>query len=693
MLELKNVSKYYNSNGVVTLGLRNINLKLSLGEIVAITGDSGSGKSTLLNVMTGVDTYEDGEILFFGNETSYFDSNDMDLFRKNNVSFIYQKYNIIDSYTVLENVMIPLLIKGLAKEEAKAEALEIIKRVGLDGRVDHKGSKLSGGEKQRCVIARALASDSKILACDEPTGNLDSKTGDEIIKLIKEVSKDRLVLIVTHNYDQVKDIVTRRLRMSDGELIEDVSLTKEARPDENEVMSLEAKPISKRVLSSFSALNIKNTPKKSALVGLVFLVVSFIALLMSMLTLNMASYGSSYNRYNIIADDRILVYNKDHEALDINKLSGFDYYLNPFYEDDQFAIRVNPGSELMPNMLALTLKRPDGKLKYGTEPTKAGDSLLVVPLDYYWLEECKGAIGSEVFYDAPDTRGANISLAKRITGILISDEVNSLTLYSKDSLDEKFIKAYLLNNLEVINNSNGQRDSINIAYNPNIEDTTLYLPYSYENSSYDIIFKNTYRATIKSDVKIAGGEYPMPTLVVKGYDIVPDIEMDAYEASIYTDDTNKAIAELNKLGFMTTLPSKAAGRSSLDMAIINLFIGITFLALVSLFFVSYAIISRIYTSKSKDYGILRALGVVRGDLGFMVKLETISLCSISSVISLAVAIILKYALPRTIFSFLSLLVIPIYIVVMILFSYLLARRFNHHLFRFSLNTTLKDGDR
>ena len=174
MIELKNVSKFYSDNGTVTVGLKDINLKLNKGEFVAITGDSGSGKSTLLNVISSIDTYDEGEILVYGNETFYFNQNDSDTFRKNNVSFIFQKYNIIDSYTVLENVMLPLLIKGKSRSEARVEALGIIDRVGLGKRIHNRGSKLSGGEKQRCVIARALASDAPILACDEPTGNLDS---------------------------------------------------------------------------------------------------------------------------------------------------------------------------------------------------------------------------------------------------------------------------------------------------------------------------------------------------------------------------------------------------------------------------------------------------------------------------------------------------------------------------------------
>ena len=239
MIELKNVSKFYSDNNNVTVGLRNVSIKLNKGEFVAITGDSGSGKSTLLNVVSSIDTYDEGEILYYGNETFYFNQNDSDIFRKNNVSFIFQKYNIVDSYTVLQNVMLPLLIKGKTEDEAKTEALEIIKRVGLEHRVNNKGTKLSGGEKQRCVIARALATDAPILACDEPTGNLDKKTSEEIIKLIKEVSNDKLVLIVTHDYESIKDICTRKIKLSDGEIVEDITFkvgVEEEKKDEEEVV-------------------------------------------------------------------------------------------------------------------------------------------------------------------------------------------------------------------------------------------------------------------------------------------------------------------------------------------------------------------------------------------------------------------------------------------------------------------------
>ena len=273
MLELKNVSKFYNDNKIVTVGLRNVSLKLNKGEIVAITGDSGSGKSTLLNVISSIDGYDEGEILFYGNETFYFNQNDNDIFRKNNVSFIFQKYNIVDSYTVLENVMLPLIIKGKSEDEAKREALSIIAKVGLESRADHRGTNLSGGEKQRCVIARALATDAPILACDEPTGNLDSKTSKEIIDLIKEVSSDKLVLIVTHDYESIKDVCTRKIKMSDGEIVEDITFS-EGIEEEARKLDLDDSKPNKKTLLRLASLNILSTPKKTVFSTLVFTFVS-----------------------------------------------------------------------------------------------------------------------------------------------------------------------------------------------------------------------------------------------------------------------------------------------------------------------------------------------------------------------------------------------------------------------------------
>ena len=214
-LSLKDIGKIYVSEGNVAVGIRGVNLSFDRGEFVAITGKSGSGKSTLLNVISGMDSYEEGELYIEGNPTSHYVESDWEEYRQKYISFIFQDYNIIDSFTVLENVELALMHID-DKRERRSRALELIGRVGLTSHIKHKGSRLSGGQKQRTVIARALAKDSPIILADEPTGNLDSETSKEIIELLKEVSKDKLLIVVTHNFDEVEAYATRHIRIFDG---------------------------------------------------------------------------------------------------------------------------------------------------------------------------------------------------------------------------------------------------------------------------------------------------------------------------------------------------------------------------------------------------------------------------------------------------------------------------------------------
>ncbi len=220
LLKLNDIGKIYVSEGNVAVGIRGVNLKLDRGEFVAVTGQSGSGKSTLLNVISGMDTYEEGEMYIEGMPTSHYLQADWEEYRKQYISFIFQDYNIIDSFTVLQNVELALMHIA-DKSVRRARALELIDRVGLTSHIKQKGSKLSGGQKQRTVIARALAKDSPIILADEPTGNLDSATSAEIIKLLREVSKDKLLIIVTHNFDQVEEYATRHIRVFDGAIESD----------------------------------------------------------------------------------------------------------------------------------------------------------------------------------------------------------------------------------------------------------------------------------------------------------------------------------------------------------------------------------------------------------------------------------------------------------------------------------------
>ncbi len=215
LIELKGIGKIYVSENNVSVGIRGVDLSFERGEFVAITGKSGSGKSTLLNVISGMDSYEEGELYIDGEPTSHYLQSDWEEYREKYISFIFQDYNIIESFTVLENVELALM--HIEDENLRREkALELLARVGLSSHLKQKGSKLSGGQKQRTVIARALAKDSPIILADEPTGNLDSSTSKEIIELLREVSKDKLLIVVTHNFEQVEECATRHIRIFDG---------------------------------------------------------------------------------------------------------------------------------------------------------------------------------------------------------------------------------------------------------------------------------------------------------------------------------------------------------------------------------------------------------------------------------------------------------------------------------------------
>lgn len=221
MLRLERVSKFYSANGMVSTGFSKVDLSFDNGEFVAITGESGSGKSTLLNVISGLDSFEEGEMYILGQPTSGFSKEDLEEYRKKYIGNIFQTFNLINSYTVYQNVELVLLMSGYDKSVIPQKVKDIIGKVGLSDYEKTKASKLSGGQKQRVAIARALAKETPIIVADEPTGNLDSKSAAEIVELLHELSRDKLIIIVTHNYDQVEPYVTRKITMHDGRVSED----------------------------------------------------------------------------------------------------------------------------------------------------------------------------------------------------------------------------------------------------------------------------------------------------------------------------------------------------------------------------------------------------------------------------------------------------------------------------------------
>ncbi len=221
MIRLENLSKYYYSESGITVGLDRVSLELKKGEFVAITGESGSGKSTLLRVLGGTDSYEEGEFWFRGKPTSDYSAEDWEDYRNKEIAVIYQDYRLIDSYTVLQNVECALIIRAVPNKERKRLALRYLEQVGLADLYRKKAANLSSGQRQRLSIARALAKNTDIIVADEPTGNLDSENGAAVMELLHRLSARKLIIVVTHNYEQAAPYATRKIRLHDGSVTED----------------------------------------------------------------------------------------------------------------------------------------------------------------------------------------------------------------------------------------------------------------------------------------------------------------------------------------------------------------------------------------------------------------------------------------------------------------------------------------
>ncbi|MBP5666413.1 MAG: ABC transporter ATP-binding protein [Clostridia bacterium] len=221
VLKLQNISKFYTSQNAVVMGLSDVSLSFDAGEFVAVTGENGSGKSTLANVLSGVLPYEGGELYFCGQPTSHYNASDWERYRRDAVSYISQDYGILPGNTVFENVESTLLLSGSSKEVSRQKTAEILKTVELSEYARRRAARLSSGQKQRLAIARALAKPSKILIADEPTGNLDRDNSEKVIKLLKEASKDRLVIVITHEYSEVENHISRHIVMSEGRVVSD----------------------------------------------------------------------------------------------------------------------------------------------------------------------------------------------------------------------------------------------------------------------------------------------------------------------------------------------------------------------------------------------------------------------------------------------------------------------------------------
>ncbi len=266
MLDLKDISKSYKVGDIETKALDKISVSFRDREFVAILGTSGSGKTTCLNIIGVLDRYDSGDLVIKGKSTKDFSENDWDAYRNNSIGFVFQSYNLITHLSIVDNVEMGMTLSGVSASEKHRKALEVLEKVGLKDHLHKKPNQLSGGQMQRVAIARALANDPEILLCDEPTGALDTATSVQIMDLIKEVAKDRLVIMVTHNPKLAEDYADRIIRFSDGKIVSDTNPYKET--DSEDKFNLKHTSMSFPTALKLSFNNIKTKKGRTFLTAL-----------------------------------------------------------------------------------------------------------------------------------------------------------------------------------------------------------------------------------------------------------------------------------------------------------------------------------------------------------------------------------------------------------------------------------------
>lgn len=253
MLELRNIKKDYSAGDTKVEALKGISLNFRKSEFVSILGQSGCGKTTMLNIIGGLDQYTDGDLIINGKSTKDFKDRDWDTYRNHSIGFVFQSYNLIPHQTVLQNVEIALTLSGVSKSERRERAKKALEEVGLGNQLSKKPSEMSGGQMQRVAIARALVNNPDIILADEPTGALDTETSVQVMEILKKISHDRLIIMVTHNPELAAQYSTRIVRMLDGNIVDDSQpLTEEELKKERELDAAKAVNVKKEKMPSMS---------------------------------------------------------------------------------------------------------------------------------------------------------------------------------------------------------------------------------------------------------------------------------------------------------------------------------------------------------------------------------------------------------------------------------------------------------
>ena len=721
MLKLKNVSKYYYQDGVIAAGFTKVNLELHLGEFVVITGESGSGKSTLLNVLSGLDTYEDGEMYINGEETSHYTEEDYLEYRRKYVSNIFQNFNLVNSYTVYENIELAMLLNGKKKREVKKYINELIDKVGLKKYKNTLASKLSGGQKQRVAIARALANDTPIIVADEPTGSLDSKAAGSILKLLHEISQDKLVIVVTHNKAEIEEYATHLIRMHDGKILEN-KIVKEINLD-SEITAKEVKNISNLNKIRLGLRNAFNIPIKFLLMVIIFALI--------IITLG-TFYGATemakneeveyaYNYYfQNTSDKRIIISKSDHLVISdadyekISKLDGIDYIVKNDLLNDY---NLNMYSDNF--YLNGSIRNDILKVDVGKKPSKKDEVVIIGNKDDWYLSSMQEDLLQDTYTYDDNYNGDKL----KIVGIVYDDSLNyNYEFYLNDELKkdiltrmytEMFDITIKLNNnyfgtdktnyLKVLPSSvvkEGEAyirdDANNYCDNYNCLNKNINVSVSniYYEEDLDLKITNIY--TYDNAKKLLNVDYnnSYDTVYISEEDYNKLYNKGNYQSSVFIKDVkdlNKINNNLQTLGYKTlSLRDSKANDLEMIMQIFKIFKLIMTLGFIFvLFFITYFIIKIIYKSRNSYYVTLRTLGSTKGVCVNILMNEIVTLASFTYLlflifISLIKKNIIKITYFQNISKYLGLSEYLIIYVILLVVSILIAYRYGRKIFKNSI---------
>ncbi len=729
MLKLKNVSKFYYSKGIVTSGFSKISLDFNLGEFVAITGESGSGKSTLLNVLSGLDSYEEGEMYINDKETSHYTEKDYEIYRKKYIGNIFQNYNLVNSYTVYQNVELVLLLNGARKKDIKNKVLEIIKSVDLYKYRNRRVSKLSGGQKQRVAIARALAKDTPIILADEPTGNLDSRSSESVLKLLSEVAKDKLVIIVTHNYDQIEKYVTRKITMHDGKVLEDKKIKKYEEVKDNKEANFSNIKWYNKI-----RLGIRNTFNVIPKFLLIFIVYFFILFAFSSAyaSFKESEYETNnqgYNQYfQEISDKRIIIKKEDkteftEEDYDkIAKLVGVDYIVkNDLLLDNNISLS---SENLYYYGNVKDINSFEGTLDFGRMPENDNEVIIEGNKDSYMIPDSFEEV-ENIDFNLEDLSN-NITNEKyniKVVGIhyvTSSNYYENIKIYVPSKvltdLAKKINKDYSTMTYTFAGKQHDSYfDSVSGEIRPsgNVPRGTYIIPeemrYQCKNSnckkytlsinikstfftdSISLSYKNYYKkSTFNKLIGLSYDKYN-GSIFINTDDYNNLFNKGYYQSSVFLDSTDNktsCIKTLNANGYTTlyvkdTLVNYYEG----DLAIVKILkVTILGILLIVLFFISYFIIKIILKSRNVYFATLRILGSPVSTVKELLDIELFTICNIAYVIFLSLMILINKDIIvsdtlKTMYSYLTVFDYILVYIVLFLMSKLITDRYSRKLFK------------